>query len=1431
MIQIRTTIGGEERLLDTYGDEDVKISISFAEVQDITKKNSSYTQSFKLPGSKNNNDIFNHFYKFQSSTFEFDSRQKFDCQLLLDGIELYNGYLRLNSSTLDKNEVIYDVVFYSEVGNLVANIGDQLLADIDFSNLSHNYNFFETANSFLLDTNISLMDSVNGWENGKLYYSLVSKGYIYTGQTFDDTNIDYSDTTVIDFVYPDDDSGGTFGYMTNVQTPVQWYYLQPSLQIKDIYERIYTGSGYNVKSEFMETDYFKNFYLPLTFSNESVFVGQTTDPNYEFFAEDNGAAINTTPYSFTFNNQTPVTVSTNRIIHEVVTADNFDATNSSKSFKLSTSGTYTFRVTFSGFNSEQYPETVPVDSVSTFFLRYSNGEPFTSTGLAFTGGQNKYVSGTLYLPAGGFVTNQSFTSTFTHNSNSTQAYGWDIIDDSGVGTFILTEFKFEILEGPRQIVQGIFDPTKEFPCCQYKQLDFIASINQFFNMVTVPIPGEPNTLRVEPVIDFIGRGETLDWSAKVDRDSPIKVEPLTDIIQGTLNYMYEEDDGWGNETFTKANNYVFGNETVELNQDYKDKSTDFETEFGAEVDRVMEGNLVPSTLGNYSTSPIYFQRRDREGDDGTVIPEFNPYRTTPKMLFKGPMIPTCTFGTHNFQIPGQPASSIPPRWWLTNVPLKKWRNQNRFTTYPFGIDNFSHYTNWSDDKFDQRELSFAGAETMYNVYWEDYIQDLTNEDNRLVTMSMYFDPFELSQLKYDEKILVDNTIFRINSISNYSLVNQGLADVELIKLTKDYRPHRKIYYTAQPCDSSECDTLYSNSDIQYNLYPFANKYIQTQGGCGCMYLTYSHVPPVGVVDYQPILISLQQSGPFNPNGGEYLIFDSCADCDSGNSNLKSDCLNVYNNIVPEPTPTPTSTNPPPPTPSCSVPTQSPLPVTPTPTSTLTPTPTPTNGPCNCIEYGVSNNNNIDFQGFTYSPCDGSLPIGYPPIPPETSVVVCACENSVKAGRDMVITNLGPCLNPIDPSQTPTPTHTSTPTPTPTHTPTPTPTFGGGTPLDDTICNTGGVDITVSYVDCATDTLIEVVIPAGECAEACACSPITFVGPAGNEENMAITNNGPCVSPVCDYLQWTGVTLTPDPYACPLSNYTPLGAPSPSGNGNAFLYRMTEYSGGTLLGAYYSGPSINPTSLPTQTERQYLADYNNYTRNTVLNGRYPQVFVRTIDPSLAPPEVETVILIFNATDDIWIQVQTLKNGPPSFAAPYNPVYMGGLGTEVNSYLGYGDLPGYGGSQWPGGGVEWVNDGNLTLYPPISGYSNSTFSACTYQIVYSDTCTPLAPTPTPTPDGGTPTPTPTNTVTPTPTTTSTPTPTPSATPNGPFRCTLYKITNVGLTTLQYKWADCETGEINKASLGKGSDIKVCAQTGTISIGSGGQATIEVLGDCTP
>lgn len=1470
MIQIRTTIGCDIEYLDTYGDEDIKIEIGFAEVQDITKKNSTFTKSFKLPGSKHNNDIFNHFYDFSASMFEYDARRKFDCQILLDGNILYEGYLRLNSATNDNNEIIYDVGFYSQVGNLVANIGDKLLADIDFDNLNHPYDndigkSYFTDNTFLdpLDPTVAS----NPYLNGSIYYSLVHKGYSYSGNTVDDTNIDYLDTPILDWAF---DSSfnipqSIYGYWNSPQTPVQFYYLTPTIQIKEIYERIFTGAGYNIQSEFMDTDYFKNFYLPLTFDDDSIFPNSTVEPKFAFAQQGMppaGEISGLTNYTWTENfQQPPATSFSTRIPAVYVSQDNFDATLSTQAFQITTAGQYTFRLSFNGYNSELYPETVPLDAVVRFFLR--NSAPGGTTGgtLTFDSGDTPYTSPTYIIPEGqSYGTN--INGTFTKYGNDTQAYALDCELFNGVGDFILTYFKFEITGGPRQMPGGEINIRNEFPCCQYKQMEFIASINQFFNMVTVPIPNDPTTLRIEPVIDFIGKGETLDWTSKVDRDEPIKVEPLTDIIEGTLNYEYEEDDGWGNETFKKSNNYIFGARNVELNQDYKDKTTDFETEFGAQVDRVLnvvEGEVKEYGNLQYATMPIYFQRKDRDGDDGGVIPEFNPYRTTQKLLFKGFNLPAINIGAA--------ASSVSNQGFILNFNLvgfnniQTYRGQNRFTTYPFGINKFSHYTTWSDDIFDKRELAFPGAETMYDVYWGDYIDDLTNPDNRLVSMKMYFDPFEISQLKFNEVINIDNTKFRLNNIKNYSLTERGLADVELIKLTKEYEPHRKLYYTATPCDSSECAILYSHSDLQYNLFAYTNKYAYIEG-CGCMYLTYSYDPPVGNVDYQYILINKEGTGTNFSIQRNYRIYRTCEECENNTNLLDGNFLNVTNNIVPEPTPTPSSTPcaTPTPRPSTPAPSYSPLPITPTPTPTPSSTAIPTD-PCTCIEYEIFNSSPSQVGNYKYKRCSDNVIVGPIYIQPGETQYVCACENSIKKTVGVQTTSVGFCLSPIDPTPTPTPSVTASPTPTPTLTPTPSPTPGGGTPTDYDVCNTSGVvDITVAYVECATGNLITVVIPAGECAEACACSDIAFIGPAGNESSMSVLNNGDCVY-VCDRGRFN-------------YNITSGGTVG----GFIIQTRQTTYSGGTLTGAYYDGPTW---ITATDADRN---DYNNYVRNTPLNGGLYQVYEGG-DTQGTGGFSQT---FWSNTDNSWIVRQSQDD------TGFNPIYFQGslVSTSDVFYVSQnatGSTIYQGNFYPPNSGITFNNAGN-----PPGGLAD--------YFEYDDPCIQPAPTPTPsaynasyydlTPCGGGSTifakayyqptlsignvvgllstggcyevtgvypfpvsttnvidtssiysdctnctggipvsPTPTPTVTPTHTPTNTPTPTPTPSTSGlPATCTLYQVTNNSFLSTTFKFKTCPAGTPVLDTLGPLEQVQVCAITGSVKLPSGSNATIDILGDCT-
>jgi hypothetical protein len=89
---------------------------------------------------------------------------------------------------------------------------------------------------------------------------------------------------------------------------------------------------------------------------------------------------------------------------------------------------------------------------------------------------------------------------------------------------------------------------------------------------------------------------------------------------------------------------------------------------------------------------------------------------------------------------------------------------------------------------------------------------------------MYLTPWEVSQLYYNEKIVIKNAYWRINKISGLSLLDPGMCNVELVKLTRDYTPFPIRFYDLIPCN---CDlpVIHTTTDLIYHIYAFEGQYI------------------------------------------------------------------------------------------------------------------------------------------------------------------------------------------------------------------------------------------------------------------------------------------------------------------------------------------------------------------------------------------------------------------------------------------------------------------------------------------------------------------------------------------------------------------------------------------------------------------------------
>lgn len=860
-LQIRAFVQGEPKFLDLYKDEPVLLSLSFAEVQDITKKNSAFSKGFSVPGSQRNNEIFNFFYDLNSVPVTFDPNNKFDAQLLWDGYEILQGHIRLNGVSISNDEIIYQVTFYNQVGDLAANIGDKYLRNLNLSGLSHPYSENVILESIVDPTLWNLTGATNySYQNGKTFWGLYNIGYEYvSGTTINDQVSPFIQFTPIttgatqNSYYP---ISGNFDFSG---TPVRDYYYKPTLQVKTLYEKICEEAGYEIQSDFFNTDYFKKFYVPLKFLDETIYAKNAII-----------ACLKYGPQDFNLTS----------VLNDVYTVPNSGTSCNSLGFPLTNStftvdeqyaGVYQFRFTWNMVgNCDYFSFNIP-----TVFLSIDDGTTRTQIyGTNWCDSQIQTVS-----------VEQAFN--FTGTSTVSFVFQGEFAQISG--------FTAQIINAPRFIPTGTtINYAEEFPDNDYTQLDFLTSVNKYFNLVVVPNPDKPRSLIVEPIIDYIGKGRTLDWTTKVDFNQIQSLYPTTSLINGTLEYEFKLDQDYANQDFNSRANRIFGTDKFKLNLQYKDEVTKFTYLFSSPIDITVQNSYIP-LITVESMSKLKTVERD-----GQSLQTFVPFKILPKLIFRGLTVPNDSWGfvggtgtttgssvcksgitfTLSSSAPvyyddcfgiqqvfygstgsntingcGDPSSLRVPliifpyptltitssgttcgtviqdpiyqTYWMNDNQLDRFPNLNRFTTYPFNYNGFSHYINFrGEDKTNitPAEFSFV-AEDLYDIYYKPYVDDLINEENKIYSCKIYLYPQEIQQLRWNEKILINNTYFRINRITNYNMTEPSICDVELVKLTKEYEGHRVLYYDLVPCNTGSTE-LHSSSDYMYNLYAYAGNYVK-----------------------------------------------------------------------------------------------------------------------------------------------------------------------------------------------------------------------------------------------------------------------------------------------------------------------------------------------------------------------------------------------------------------------------------------------------------------------------------------------------------------------------------------------------------------------------------------------------------------------------
>ena len=226
---------GSERI-DTFKDEDVNITLSIQNIKDISRLFTDFTQNFQVPASRQNNDVFKHYYNADISG-GFNAALRQDATIFMNKELFREGSIELMSvDMVNGKPSAYEVVFFSAGVNLKDLFGEDELTDLDLSAYDHAYDGAVIRGA---------MEGTTPLHSGNVIYPLISPVndwfYDSASSTHDDNDIAYHTSN--------DDHG------------LDYYELKPAIRISKLIDAIESKYSITFTSTFFSNSKFTDLFL------------------------------------------------------------------------------------------------------------------------------------------------------------------------------------------------------------------------------------------------------------------------------------------------------------------------------------------------------------------------------------------------------------------------------------------------------------------------------------------------------------------------------------------------------------------------------------------------------------------------------------------------------------------------------------------------------------------------------------------------------------------------------------------------------------------------------------------------------------------------------------------------------------------------------------------------------------------------------------------------------------------------------------------------------------------------------------------------------------------------------------------------------------------------------------------------------------------
>jgi hypothetical protein len=360
-------VDGIAKRIELFEDEKISVTSSVQDIADVSKAKTDFTQSFTIPASTTNNEIFKHWYE-SSLDGGFDHRVKYNGYIEIDTRTFREGAFALNDVKYKDNMVdSYSIVFYGKAKNIKDILKEDKLANLDFSSLNHTYGATEVINRI----------TSNSYG---VSYPLFAHDRIY----------EYG-------------GGGTNDITTNAGS-IKWNSLFPAIPLSFIMQKIADTYDLNFTGAFLDYPQFKKLWM--LFKNSESFSQKLTPLKVNFTSKSTGF--------------TELDLATDEIGFRVRTSQGIGSFRSMffETTSVSNSSPYDILIYKNGVLDSSFINIVGVSGLRRFYVGDITSQNVNDKYTIFIQGQSglSFTSSLLYK--GGVNTTFTYTATGTSQTTS-----------------------------------------------------------------------------------------------------------------------------------------------------------------------------------------------------------------------------------------------------------------------------------------------------------------------------------------------------------------------------------------------------------------------------------------------------------------------------------------------------------------------------------------------------------------------------------------------------------------------------------------------------------------------------------------------------------------------------------------------------------------------------------------------------------------------------------------------------------------------------------------------------------------------------------------------------------------------------------------------------------------------------------------------------